>query len=183
MTAMAEPRPHALLARWPTALGLVAAAAAFLSGADRDGVAITVAVAAVCYLAAAALGRRWTGWAAIPVVTVLVVLGGLLGAEPLASLAVMAVVLVVTGLALRVSRATLTAQAVGVLLYAGLAVVALALAPTVGLVLAAVTLIGHGAWDIWLLRRDAVVPRSLTEACIALDVPLGTAVLVALALT
>ena len=104
-------------------------------------------------------------------VTALVVLGGMLGAEPLAVLAVTAVLLVVVGLALRVSRAELTGQAVGVLLYAGLAV------------LAAVTLIGHGAWDIWLLRRDAVVPRSLTEACIALDVPLGSAVLAALVLT
>ena len=43
----------------------------------------------------------------------------------------------------------------------------------------ALTLIAHGAWDLWHLRRhrDLVSP-SLAEACVALDVPLGLAVLV-----
>jgi len=39
-------------------------------------------------------------------------------------------------------------------------------------------LIAHGGWDLWHLRRhrDLVSP-SLAEACVALDVPLGLAVL------
>ena len=57
--------------------------------------------------------------------------------------------------------------------------VALLLSPGVGLVLAALTLIAHGVWDVWHLRshRDTVSP-SLAEFCVALDVPLGLAVLV-----
>ena len=61
-----------------------------------------------------------------------------------------------------------------------IAVGALLLAPTAGLVVVALTLVAHGIWDIWHLRRhrDLVSP-SLAEACVALDVPLGLAVLVA----
>jgi hypothetical protein len=64
--------------------------------------------------------------------------------------------------------------------YGSVAVGALLLAPTVGLVVVALTLIGYGIWDLWHLRRhrDLVSP-SLAEACVALDVPLGFAVLIA----
>ncbi|MGH4026957.1 MAG: hypothetical protein ACRDRV_20480 [Pseudonocardiaceae bacterium] len=172
---------RALPARWPSLLGLVAAAALLLAGAaDRTTVGITVAVAAICYLAAAALDRPWAAWAAIPAATVVIFVGGLLGAQPLVSLAVAAAVLVGVGLVIRAPRAALTAQSVAVLGYGGLAVVGLAIAPTVGLVLVAVTLVGHGAWDVLHLRRGIVVPGSLAEACVALDIPLGLAVLATL---
>lgn len=175
---------RALLARWPSLLGLVAATAILLAGvADRTTVGITVAVAAVCYLAAAALDRPWAAWAAIPAGTVVIAGGGLLGVQPLTSLAVAAAVLVVAGLVTRAPRAALTAQSLAMLAYGGLVVVGLALAPTAGLVLVAVTLIGHGAWDVLHLRRGVVVPGSLAEACVALDVPLGLAVLATLLVT
>jgi TRAP-type C4-dicarboxylate transport system permease small subunit len=63
-------------------------------------------------------------------------------------------------------------------LYGALVLVALALPPGAGLVVAALALLGHGAWDVWHLRRhrDQVSP-SLAEACVALDVPAGLAVL------
>jgi hypothetical protein len=41
--------------------------------------------------------------------------------------------------------------------------------------------VAHAVWDAVHLRRGVVVPRSLAEACIFLDVPLGIAV-IALAL-
>lgn len=174
---------RALVARWPSLLGLVAAAAALLGGADRATVGIIVGVAAVCYLAAAALDRPWAAWAAIPATTVVIVVGGLLGLQPLVSLAVAAAVLVGAGLTLRVSRAAMTAQAVAALVYGGLVVVGLTIAPTVGLVLIAVTLVGHGAWDLLHLRRGSVVPGSLAEFCVVLDVSLGLAVLATLLAT
>ncbi|WP_433787695.1 hypothetical protein ACQPX6_12790 [Actinomycetospora sp. CA-101289] len=70
-------------------------------------------------------------------------------------------------------------QTAGLVLYGVLVLVALAIAPGGGLVLAALTLVGHGAWDLWHLRRhrDQVSP-SMAEACVALDVPAGLAVLV-----
>lgn len=109
--------------------------------------------------------------------------GALLGAQTLVSLAVTAAVLVGIGLVTRAPRDALTAQSAAMLVYGGLAVVGLAIAPTVGLVLVAVTLIGHGVWDVIHLRRGIVVPGSLAEACVALDVPLGLAVLVTLLVT
>ena len=174
---------RALLARWPSLFGLVAAVAVLVAGADRTTVGITVAVAAVCYLAAAALDRPWAAWAAIPATTVVIVVGRLLGAQPLAALAVAAVVLVGVGLARRAPRDALTAQSTALLVYGGLAVVGLAIAPTAGLVLVAVTLAGHGLWDLWHLRRGTVVPGSLAEACVALDLPLGLGVLVTMLVT
>ncbi|HWG99484.1 MAG TPA: hypothetical protein VNV66_09205, partial [Pilimelia sp.] len=59
------PRRHAGLNRWPSALGLVAAVLLLVSGANRELVVIVVAVAALCYLGAAALSRPWVAWAGI----------------------------------------------------------------------------------------------------------------------
>ena len=182
-TVPATGRRHALLHRWPTLVGLLAAAGILLAGPDRTTVGLTVACAAVCYLAAAALDRPWAAWAAIPATGVVIRAGLLLGARPIVSLAVAAVVLVAIGVAIRVSRSTLTLETAGLLAYGGVAAVGLAIAPTAGLLVVAVTLVAHGAWDIWHLRRHAVVPGSLAEACIALDVPLGLGVLALLALT
>jgi hypothetical protein len=78
------------------------------------------------------------------------------------------------------ARPALTLEVAGLLLYGSISVGALLLAPTAGLVVVAATVIAHGIWDLWHLRRhrDLVSP-SLAEACVALDVPLGLAVLVA----
>jgi hypothetical protein len=92
---------------------------------------------------------------------------------------VTAVALVAVGLLRARTRPAVTLETAGLLLYGALAVLALLLAPAVGLVVVALTLIAHGVWDVWHLRRhrDLVSP-SLAEACVALDVPLGLAVLV-----
>ena len=175
-------RPHAVRHHWPAALGLLAALAVLAAGADRDVVAITVIAATVCYLAAAALDRPWVAWAAVLGTVVVVVAGRLLGAPPWVSLGVTALVLVVVGLVGGVPRHALAAQTAAVLLYGGVAVSGLLLSPGAGLVVVAVTLVAHGIWDVVHFRRDVVVPRSLAQACVWLDVPLGTGVLVLAAL-
>ncbi len=53
------------------------------------------------------------------------------------------------------------------------AATALFLAPRLGLVLVGVVLASHAVWDAVHYRRDQVVPRSLAEFCMMLDVPLG----------
>lgn len=106
-----------------------------------------------------------------------VAVGGLFGVEKLTTLAITAAVLVVVGLLTRASRRALTAEAAAALVYGGLAVLALVLAPTAGLVLVAVTLVAHAAWDAVHLWRRIVVAALLAEFCIALDVTLGLAVL------
>jgi hypothetical protein len=182
-TARASRSPRALLDRWPSLLGVVLAVLVVLGGADRENIGIIVAAATVCYLAGAAMGRPWAAVAAIPGSVVVTVGGGLLQVNPLVSLAVVAVVLVGVGFAIRVSRAALTVQSLGVLLYGCLVVVGFAIDATAGLVLVALTLIGHGAWDIWHLRRGAVVPRPLAEGCLTFDVLIGLAALAILLVT
>jgi hypothetical protein len=121
-THTSSPRPSvrfaALVHRWPSAVGVLAAAGLFLGGADRVSVALVVAIAATCYVAAAAFSLPWMAWAWIPL-SFVVVAGVLVELDPL----------VATARHLR-------------------------------------------------RHRDLVSP-SLAEACVALDVPLGLAVLVA----
>ena len=183
-THLSSPRPSvrfaALVHRWPSAVGLLAAAGLFLAGADRASVALVVAIAATCYVAAAAFSLPRMAWAWIPLSFVVVLAGALVELDPLVATAGSAAVLVVVGLLRGAARPALTLEVAGLLLYGSISVGALLLAPTAGLVVVAATVIAHGIWDLWHLRRhrDLVSP-SLAEACVALDVPLGLAVLVA----
>jgi hypothetical protein len=173
-------RLGALVHRWPSAVGLLAAVALFLTGVDRASVAVAVAVAATCYVAAAAFALPWMAWAWIPMSVVVVAAGEFAGVDPFVATAGSAAALVVLGLLRAAARPALTLEVAGLLLYGAVAVGALLLAPTAGLVVVAVTLVAHGIWDLWHLRRHRdVVSPSLAEACVALDVPLGLAVLVA----
>jgi hypothetical protein len=173
-------RLGALVHRWPSAVGLLAAVALFLSGVDRASVAVAVAAAATCYVAAAAFALPWMAWAWIPMSVVVVAAGAFAGVDPFVATAGSAAVLVVLGLLRGAARPALTLEVAGLLLYGAVAVGALLLAPTAGLVVVALTLVAHGIWDLWHLRRHRdVVSPSLAEACVALDVPLGLAVLVA----
>jgi hypothetical protein len=168
----------ALWRRWPVAVGFLGAA--FVAIVSPDGVTITISLLAAltCYLAAAALGVRWVAWAAIPVASVLVVAGGLADIEPWIVLGAAAVVLVVIGLLRQASRTALAAQSLAMVVYGGIALVALTLGPVAGAVLASLALMAHAVWDVIHYRRNAVVPRSLAEACMFFDVPLGLAVIV-----
>jgi hypothetical protein len=168
--------------RWPSALGLVVAAVAIATGPNRVTLAITVSVAALCYLAAAALNRPWVAWVAIIGGSLVVVVGELIGLVWWGAIGIVAAALTALGLSLRVPRRALLSQAVALLAYGGLAVIALAIDPVAGMILAGVTLAGHAGWDLLHYRRNAVVDRSLAEFCLLLDVPLGLA-LVVLALT
>jgi hypothetical protein len=176
------PAPRsALWRRWPAAVGLLGAAFVAMFSPDRDTIIIGLLVALTCYLSAAALGVRWVAWAAIPVATALLVAGGLADIEPWYVLGGTSVVLVVIGLLRAASRTALAAQALAMVAYGGIALVALTLGPVAGAVLASSALMAHAVWDVIHYRRNAVVPRSLAEACIFFDVPLGLAA-IALAL-
>jgi hypothetical protein len=169
-----RPSPwQALLHRWPSALGLATAAVQLATGPDTERVATVIAVAVLCYLGAAALDRRWVAWAGCAAFGLVVVGSQLLGLVWWAVGGAVALALVVAGLVLRVPRPPLTAQTVALVGYGTVAVVALFLAPRVGLALAGVALVGHGVWDVIHYRRNQVVHRSLAEFCVLLDVPLG----------
>ncbi|MGD9528978.1 hypothetical protein [Pseudonocardia sp.] len=170
-------RTHPVLQRWPAALGVGCAVALLALGADRETVATCVIAAAICYLAAAALGRPWVAWAAIPATFVVGAIGAPFGAPPWLSIAMSGVLLLVAGLVGQASRVALRAQTGALLVYGAAAVLGLLVSPAVGLVIVGLTLAAHGIWDVIHLRSGEVVPRSLAEACIALDVPLGLGVI------
>ncbi|MEV5561104.1 hypothetical protein AB0L44_46345 [Nonomuraea wenchangensis] len=171
-------RRHFVLHRWPTALGLAVAILSLVTGSNQESLAITLAVAATCYLAAAALGEPWTVWPAALGVSLVVVASKLLGMAWWAGLGGTAVVLVGVGLALRVSRSALLAQALALVGFGGAAVVAVFSTPQAGVVVAGLALASHAIWDVIHLRRKLVVAPSLAEACIFLDVPLGLGLIV-----
>jgi hypothetical protein len=177
-TAEATPRWQGILHRWPSALGLAVAALQLASGPDTDTVATTIGVAVVCYLAAAALNRRWVAWAGVVVVSLMVVASQAVGLAWWAVGGIVALALVIAGLLLRVPRPPLTAQTAALIGYGGVAVAALFLAPRLGLALAGVALAGHTVWDVIHWRRNQVVHRSLAEFCVLLDVPLGVGAIV-----
>lgn len=178
-TAPAPVRASSALWRhWPVAVGLLGAAFVAIFSPDRNTITISLLVALTCYLAAAALGVRWVAWAAIPVASALVVAGGLADIEPWYVFAGASIVLVLIGLLRRASGTALAAQSLAMVAYGGIAVAALTLGPVAGAVLASLALIAHVVWDVVHYRRNAVVPRSLAEACMFFDVPLGLAVIV-----
>lgn len=167
---------------WPALLGLAAATSQVVLGVDAEGVAITVAVAGSCYLAAAASGRRWMAWAGIVLGTAAAVVAETAGLPWWTGLAGYGVVLVAVGLMLRGRVVTLAEQGLAMVGFGGVAVVALAVSPRLGLGLAGLVLAAHALWDWRHWRRDDVVPRSMAEFCFLLDVPLGlTALAVAVA--
>lgn len=170
-----ESRWQAVLRRWPSVLGLAAAGVQVATGADRDTVTIVLCVAVLCYLGAAALGRPWVAWAAVAGGSVVVAASEVLGLPFWVGIGVVSAVLVVAGVLGRVSRPALTAQTVALVAFGGVGVAALYFAPRLGLAVAGVALAGHAVWDFVHYRRNKVVPRSLSEFCMLLDLPLGTA--------
>lgn len=167
-----------VLGYWPAALGLAAATFQIVTGVATDAVAITVAVAASCYLAAAALGRPWIAWAGGQAGSLAVTLSEIAGIAWWLGLAAFAVVLVVAGVLRRAQARPLTAQVLAMVGFGGLAVVAVMVAPRLGLALAGAALASHAAWDYVHWRRNEIVPRSLAEFCCVLDIPFGAAAIV-----
>lgn len=137
-------------------------------------------VAVLSYLAAAVFGRRWIGWFAAGIFSILVVLAEVVDVPRLAIFLTAAVVLATIGLIIR-PRLTLP-QTLAMVGYLGVGIVSLLLLPRIGLAVAGVVFAAHAVWDVIHYRRDAVVNRSLALWCIGLDVVVGvTCVAVAMA--
>jgi hypothetical protein len=170
-----------------SAAGLLAAGALLDGGGESGGgglrlgavgastPATAVGVAALCYLAAAATGRRWAAWAAVPAASALPFLAEVLGVPRWTALAAAGAVLAALGALAR--RGATWPQTLAMAGWFGTSVVALQLAPRVGLALAGAALAAHAVWDAVHYRHDVVVRRSLAVWCMGLDVVLGGACL------
>jgi hypothetical protein len=74
------------------------------------------------------------------------------------------------------SRQPLAVQAAALAAFGGVAGLALAVAPTAGGWLVAAGLTAHAGWDVVHHRADRVVPRSMSEFCLVLDLALAAAI-------
>lgn len=176
---------NGLLHRWPTALGVMVVALTALDlNLNVEFVAFLSALVifmALIYVGSAALNQPRAAWTVFLAGFVIVVL--------LRSLAVMilpAVMLVAAlgFLALGMVRGRqcrsdgFPLQAAGMLGFGAIALVALAVVPTVGAYLLAGALLAHGLWDAIHLWRNRVVARSYAEFCAVIDLLLGLTMLV-----
>lgn len=148
-------------------------------GLDSHVTAMIIILAAMCYLAAAAIGSRRSGWAMVVVAALAVLTSPLLGADPTTVLLLMGAVFALVGFFRgdAVDRREVGIQTLGFVGFSGIALTAMMVDPWVSAHLAALAAIGHAAWDAAHFVRDKVVTRSLTEFCFVLDLGLGVLLL------
>ncbi|GAA3780743.1 hypothetical protein GCM10022225_81390 [Plantactinospora mayteni] len=171
---------HAL-ARWPSIVGLLTLLASTAGGLDSHLAAMIIILAAMCYLATAALGSRRSTWVMVAVGTLAVAGAEVTGLDPTTTLLVMGAGFAVFGF-LRgtgVGRRELGLQTLGFIGFSAIALTAMMSGPALAAYLAAIAAIGHAVWDVIHYIRDKVVSRSLTEFCFVLDFGLGAALLLA----
>ncbi|MEV0650281.1 hypothetical protein AB0I28_33975 [Phytomonospora sp. NPDC050363] len=186
VTTETAPRRHwarTVTDRWPTALALLAAAAIVLDSGGDGGIAPVIQLfplLPLVYLVVAKLERPGATW---PVVLVGAALIGVLRAteviSPAAVLYGIALVVLVWGVVDGHSRGsgTFRLQALGMLAFGALGLVALAVEPDLGRYLIAAGWFFHGLWDFWHLKTGKAVSRSYAEACGVIDVLTGVGLL------
>jgi hypothetical protein len=176
----------------PGALGLLLAGALLVAAwsghVSWRQLTAVLAAAALAYLGSAALGSGRAAWWLFAGTVVLIALDGRLAVvDPLAGLAVCAVLLLVVGIVRRGDDgrwglpAQVAAQVAAMAVVLGVAYLAVTVAQPWAAVLLAVGLLAHTGWDLHHRRTGRVVPRSMAEFCAVLDAVLAAGV-VALAL-
>ncbi|MBM7790882.1 hypothetical protein [Tenggerimyces flavus] len=173
-----------LVDRWPSAVGLILAAAA-IAGivATKGGVDLTPGVAAMMaiYPATWATGRPM---AAFLMFGGTIVVGALAFILKLEGALVMTVVLVAAWLwAIVVGRAQdrywFTVETVGMIFFGGLTIAAFVVDSNLGVVIAGVGWLTHGLWDAFHYVRNKIVSRNWSELCAVVDIPVGVALIIA----
>lgn len=164
-----------VLHRWPTLVGLVALAGSSVTGPDAHIGAMVIILAAMCYVAAAAIGRRGSAWIVALAASVAVAVGMVTPLDTTLLLIVSGVVFGLFGLVRgsRINRRELGIQAAAFVGFTLVALSAMMVGPVAALQLAALAAIGHATWDVIHLRRDKVVARSLAEFCVVFDLGMG----------
>ncbi|MFJ8531982.1 hypothetical protein [Streptomyces sp. NPDC093591] len=175
-------RPHpavVLTRRWPTALAVVVVVLNVIASGSEDvadavgGFGETLPLLPLIYLVVHQIGKPQATW---PVLGAALVVGFALPLQdvvaPSTVLVALALLLLAWG-ALRGTphgRAALGVQAVGALVFCGLALAGLAVDPDLGRYLLAAGWFFHGVWDFVHLRLDKVVSRTFAEWCGVIDV-------------
>jgi len=166
----------ALARRWPT---LVALGMAVLSwGIDTVTAGQLLPLLPLVYVLATVVRRRALSW---PILIVSILGFALLGSQnlvgPVTVLMATAVAITVAGLIRPTGRLEMVVQAIGLIIFTGVAVLGLVTAPEVARWVLAAGWVAHGLWDLVHLRRNAVVSRSYAEWCAVFDILLGVQLL------
>ncbi|QOV40271.1 hypothetical protein IM697_18805 [Streptomyces ferrugineus] len=186
---MSTPAPHAtadrphplaiLTRRWPTALAVVVCVFNMATYGSEDlagavgGMGETLPLLPLIYLMVNQLGRPRYTWPVLGAGLVAVFgLGAQDAVAPSTVLVAFAATLLAWGTVRGTpnGRATFGAQAVGAVLFCGLALAGLAVDPDLGRYLVAAGWFCHGVWDFVHLRLDKVVSRTFAEFCGLIDV-------------
>jgi len=170
--------------RWPTWLALAMVAVSVGGEVEPTGLAEGLLVFALGYLGSAVVQRRQATWL---VAIVAIAAAALLRLQeqiaPSTVLLAAAVGLVLwAAVRGRLRTDAVKLETAGMLLFGGVAVVAMAVDPVLGLYLVAAGWLGHALWDIAHLRADKVVSRSFAEWCAVFDGLRGIGILVVAAL-
>lgn len=172
---------------WPAAIGLAFAAFVsidLLNGSEHgtDLAAIVVASGLV-YLAAAALELPWVSWPAFLLSVVVITVGrfGLIPFDATWAMLIVAALFAVYGVirTLRRPNRELPLQAIAMVVFGGLATVALFISPFVGALLVAAGLVAHAGWDVYHHVKNKIVVRSMAEFCFVLDTALAIVIVLA----
>jgi hypothetical protein len=134
-----------------------------------------------------ALGRPWTVWIALAVLSTLLSVLLVLGAEdllpvgPAVAPSIVAVLLWLWTVARRrfTDVGTFSLQTAGLLGFGAVTLVCGLIAPRWGIVLIGLGILAHGGWDAYHFWRNAVVHRSYAEFCGVLDAMAGLALIAA----
>ena len=177
-TPTRQPWTAWLQARWPTAAALaIAALLVTVSEIQTDQGVTDLSQAALllplAYLVIAKLRRRRASWPVIVALSLpFAALRELDAVDPAVVLSAVALVVLVWGAVDGQLRRPdqFRIQALAMLGFGALALVALAVAPEVGRYLVAAAWLLHGVWDLVYFRLDTVVARSYAEFCGVVDV-------------
>jgi hypothetical protein len=158
-----------VLRRWPTLLAV--AVGALMWGADVGSLRELLVLLPLEYVLMAAVGVRRASW---PVLLLCFVAFVGLSAQDLVeletALLVLAAVALAAGLFRRQGKGAVLVPAVGMVVFGGVALLAIDQSPDVARYLVAAGWFGHGLWDFAHLRANKTVSRSYAEWCGVLDV-------------
>ncbi len=169
---------------WPIVAAIMFASfVAFGSGpADHTDVAPVVTASAFVYLGAAALKHRVAGWPMFLVSAIVTTVGfvvpGLCPSWSWVMVAIAAILLVYGDPRCVAAVLGVPLQAAAMAVFAAAAISAVHVDAMWAALLVGAGLLAHTAWDVFHLRTERVVARSLALLCAVLDIFLAIVVLV-----